>query len=96
MTMQECWIRALRSLKLGVERLDEAKSAADVWFAPYIQRDAVVHDGKGQKFVTDPETREQVLKETQLHPERPVKPYVFGPGDVQTLARHIRRELRLK
>jgi hypothetical protein len=55
-----------------------------------------VHDGKGQKFVTDPETREQVLKETQLHPERPVKPYVFGPGDVQTLARHIRRELRLK
>jgi hypothetical protein len=63
--------------------------------APYIAREAVVHDGSAQVFVTDPETREQVLKEIQLHPGRPVVPFVFGPGEVKSLANHIRRELRL-
>lgn len=95
MNARQCFIQALRQAKVAADRLEEADAATAKWMAPYVQRDGTVDDGSGQVYVTDPETRAQVLKEVQLHPERPVKPYVFGPGEVKSLANHIRRELRL-
>ena len=62
---------------------------------PYLRRDSTVHDGKGLVDVVDPETFEHSLKEVQLRAAGPVKPFVFGTGEVKSLANHIRRELKL-
>ena len=66
------------------------------WMAPYVARDAVVDHGKVLVDEVDSGTFEHRTVEKQLHQARQVRPFVFGPAEVQDLANHIRRELRLK
>jgi hypothetical protein len=96
MNAKACFIQALRQTKLPADRLEEADAVMKKWVAPYLHRDSTVDTGKVLVDEVDPETLGHGTVEKQLHPARQVRPFVFGPAEVQDLARNIRRELKLR
>ena len=96
MNAKACFIQALRQTKLPADRLEEADAVMKKWVAPYMSRDATMDPGKVLVDEVDPETLEHRTVERQIHAPRQVRPFVFGPAEVQDLARHIRRDLRLR
>ena len=96
MTAEECRRRALSLAGIPPEWEMVANAAIEKWMAPYRDRNAAVDPGTVLVDEVDPETFGHRTVEKQLHPARQVRPFVFGPAEVQDLARHIRRELRLK
>lgn len=81
---------------LEFDRYAELDAAISKWLAPYVARDATVDPGTVLVDEVDAETLEHRTVEKQLHPARQVRPFEFGPAEVQDLANHIRRELRLR
>ena len=96
MNARECFIQALRQTKLPADRLEEADAVMKKCVAPYLHHDAAVDPGTVLVDEVDPDTLKHRTVEHQIHAPRSVKPFIFGPAEVQDLARHIRRELRLR
>jgi len=98
MNAMECKRQAVRLARLPADfdRYAGLDAVVREWMAPYEQRDATVDPGTVLVDEVDPETFEHRTVERQLHPKRKVRQFVFRPAEVQDLARHIRRELRLR
>lgn len=98
MNAAQCRQQALNQIRFPAEfdRYVALDAVVRDWMAPYLHRDASMDPGIVLVDEVDPETFEHRTVEKQLHQARQVRPFVFGPSEVQDLARHIRRELRLR
>ena len=98
MNADECKRQAVLQIHVPAssDRYAELDSAVAKWIAPYVARDATMDPGVVLVDEVDSGTFEHRTVEKRLHPARQVRPFEFGPAEVQDLANHIRRELRLR
>jgi hypothetical protein len=97
MTRDEVKKQALGRLKLSMslQLLAQADQIADEILAPMKKRDETVVDGKSLAEKYDRATFTTHTVEVELHPRRTVRPFVYGPADVLSLERAIRRRMKI-
>ena len=95
MTQDECIKQAIRRIGRTQYPAAYLLALAVEALQPLTERDKTQMDGKARAEKYDRATFSSTTVEVQLHPPRPVRPYVSNPADVLWLEREIRRRAAL-